>query len=63
MGANELPESFPNCLMAPTHGCARMLKDCAGCGFDLREAERRKLLPFEQGPDGLWRRVIRREKK
>ena len=41
-------------------GCAQP-KDCSKCGFNKREAARRRRLPLEQGPNGLWRKVIRRK--
>lgn len=35
---------------------------CARCGFDEREAERRKGIPLELRVDGLRRKIIRRPK-
>lgn len=50
--------------MNEEYGCgATGRKACAHCGFNAREAKRRKRLPLELGSDGLWRKVIRREKK
>ena len=44
-------------------GCAWLLehpdKGCEGCGFRQEEADRRKKLTLEKGPDGLWRKDLR----
>lgn len=39
------------------HGC-RVPGGCEGCGFDKREAERRKQLPLTIGTDGLARKIV-----
>lgn len=54
------PGRFPNCLMNPSIGCW-WPGGCGSCGFDAREAERRRALPLEQGENGLFRKVINRK--
>ena len=60
MRDSKTPENFPHCMMAPQIGCGRIATSCATCGFDRREARRRKELPLEEGPDGLMRKVVKR---
>lgn len=38
-------------------------RDCARCGFNADEAERRKNIPLTECDDGLRRKVITKEKK
>lgn len=45
----------PNCLMG---GCAEP-RNCENCGFDRKEAARRKRLPFSIMPGGIRRKVVR----
>ncbi len=59
------PPKLPTAIIIPNctyhiNGCASP-GGCESCGFDKREAERRKLLPLTIGPDGLARKVIRRK--
>lgn len=42
------------------NGC-RVPGGCENCGFDKREAERRKQLPLTIGPDGLARKIVGRK--
>jgi len=51
-------DTIPNCLYHP-HGCGN--PNCARCGFDRAEAERRRKLPLVRGRDGLRRKIIKRQ--
>lgn len=48
------------CLMEA--GCSKP-KNCSRCGFNRKEAARRKRLPLMPGEDGLLRKVIPRKKE
>lgn len=58
----ESERRFPNCLRF-TDGCdlgKTSRKNCATCGWDKDEDERRKAIPLTLGPKGLHRKVIHR---
>ena len=44
----------PDCLMG---GCAEP-RNCENCGFDRKEAARRRRLPFSIMPDGIRRKFV-----
>ena len=60
MGNHKEAMTFPNCLMNPVIGC-RWPGGCGRCGFDAREAARRRLLPLEEDENGLFRKIINRK--
>lgn len=48
---------YVDCLMCPGAGCA-WPTGCSKCGFDRKEAERRKRLPLILCEDRLYRKII-----
>ena len=54
-----MPSKFPHCTYSE-FGC-REPNGCKSCGFDEKELERRKALPLTIGPDGLARKIIKKE--
>lgn len=52
-------KQYVQCTMR-MENCTSKYKHCEGCGFERKEAQRRKSLPLEQNKDGLWRFVIRK---
>ena len=53
---------YPYCLYHP-NGCLLPSGACETCGFDAREAARRKELPLVLCEDGKYRKIIRRRAK
>lgn len=52
-------KEFQKCIM-DKQGCTSSIRNCATCGFDVDEAERRKKLPLETDENGIRKKVIRR---
>ena len=51
---------YPNCLYSVA-GCRGPI-ECLHCGFDQKEAERRKTIPLTRSKDGTRRKVIRQRR-
>lgn len=49
------------CLCDEGKGCDARVRICGTCGFNSREAERRKNIPLTECGDGLRRKIIKRE--
>ena len=59
------PPKLPTAIIIPNctyhiNGCASP-GGCESCGFDKREAERRKQIPLDIGSDGLARKIVGRK--
>lgn len=37
-------------------------RECEQCGFNPTEAERRKAIPLQKGPDGRWCKHVKKQK-
>ncbi len=56
-----MKDTYPNCLYSQS-GCSGPC-ECLYCGFDRKEAERRRSLPMIRSKDGTRRKIVRKRRK